>query len=69
MSERAGKTGASWINKDSIFRSTSRSPITKHFQSYDQQNDSLLEQTIPALNVTNQSQFGFHEKQMHVNSS
>ena len=33
--EKAGRTGASWISKQTIFNTTSRSPITRHFYSVD----------------------------------
>ena len=69
ISERAGKTGASWINKDSVYRSTSRSPITRHFQQNTLQDDSLMETVRAPLNVTDQSQFGFHDTSHQVNNN
>ena len=62
--ERAGRTGASWISKKTIFNTTSKSPITRHFYSVERSHDhdSLLDQTLPQFNQTcGGSQFAFQD--------
>ena len=39
--EKAGRTGASWVSKRTIFHTTSQSPITRHFYSVDRGVDGM----------------------------